>query len=223
MKAASLLAQIIKHLPAVPSACNAGHLGFIPGLGRYPGEGNGTPLQYSCLQNSMDVGAWSATVHGVAKSRTRLNDFTFTLECTFVLVHRIQGWQLFPLRTFKDILLSSGLHFSYWKGSQQLTFKVIFYIWLPFSLVFCIFTMMYLDCDFFLFTLFYLTLWIVVVHEFQKILSHDHEFYKYCLCPPFISFLLEFWQMYVRPCHSIPVLFNVCFKIFYVFLLYAAV
>ena len=113
MKAASLLAQIIKHLPAVPSACNAGHLGFIPGLGRYPGEGNGTPLQYSCLQNSMDVGAWSATVHGVAKSRTRLNDFTFTLECTFVLVHRIQGWQLFPLRTFKDILLSSGLHFSY--------------------------------------------------------------------------------------------------------------
>ena len=42
------------------------------------GEGNGTPLQYSCLENSMDGGAWKAAVHGVAKSRTRLSDFTFT-------------------------------------------------------------------------------------------------------------------------------------------------
>ena len=42
------------------------------------GEGNGTPLQYSCLENSMDGGAWWAAVHGVAKSRTRLSDFTFT-------------------------------------------------------------------------------------------------------------------------------------------------
>ena len=44
------------------------------------GEGNGTPLQYSCLENPMDVGAWWATVHGVAKSRTRLSDFTFTFH-----------------------------------------------------------------------------------------------------------------------------------------------
>ena len=43
------------------------------------GEGNGTPLQYSCLENPMDGGAWWAVVHGVAKSRTRLSDFTFTL------------------------------------------------------------------------------------------------------------------------------------------------
>ena len=50
--------------------CNAGDLGSIPGLGRSPGEGNGNPLQYSCLENSMDGGAWQATVHGVAKSRT---------------------------------------------------------------------------------------------------------------------------------------------------------
>ena len=42
------------------------------------GEGNGTPLQYSCLKNPMDGGAWEAAVHGVAKSRTRLSDFTFT-------------------------------------------------------------------------------------------------------------------------------------------------
>ena len=58
------------------SACNAGDPGSIPGLGRSPGEGNGNPLQYSCLENPMNGGAWWATVHGVAKSRTRLSDFT---------------------------------------------------------------------------------------------------------------------------------------------------
>ena len=59
------------------SAYNAGHPGSIPGSGRSPGEGNGNPLQYSCLENPMGGGAWQATVHGVAKSRTRLSDFTF--------------------------------------------------------------------------------------------------------------------------------------------------
>ena len=57
-------------LDSKESNCNAGDLGLIPGLGRSPGEGNGNPLQYSCLENSMDRGAWWATVHGVAKSRT---------------------------------------------------------------------------------------------------------------------------------------------------------
>ena len=52
------------------STYNAGDLGLIPGLGRSPGEGNGNPLQYSCLENSMDRGAWQATVNGVTKSRT---------------------------------------------------------------------------------------------------------------------------------------------------------
>ena len=52
------------------SYCNAGDLGLIPGLGRSPGEGNGNPLQLSCLENSMDRGAWWATVHGVSKSLT---------------------------------------------------------------------------------------------------------------------------------------------------------
>ena len=60
------------------SACNVGDLGSIPGSGRSPGEGNGNPLQYSCLENSMDGGAWWATVHGVAKSWTWVSDFTFT-------------------------------------------------------------------------------------------------------------------------------------------------
>ena len=59
------------------SACNAGDLGSIPGLGRSPGEGNGNPLQYSCLENPMDRGAWQGTVHGVAKSQTRLSNFTY--------------------------------------------------------------------------------------------------------------------------------------------------
>ena len=54
------------------SACNAGDLGSIPGSGRSPGEGNGYPLQYFCLENPMDRVAWQATVHGVTKSRTQL-------------------------------------------------------------------------------------------------------------------------------------------------------
>ena len=54
------------------SACNAGDLGSIPGLGRSPGKGNGYPLQYSGLENSMDY-----IVHGITKSRTRLSDFHF--------------------------------------------------------------------------------------------------------------------------------------------------
>jgi len=52
------------------STCNAGDLGSIPGSGRSPGEGNGSPLQYSCLENSMDRGPWWATVHGIEKSQT---------------------------------------------------------------------------------------------------------------------------------------------------------
>ena len=52
------------------SARNAGDSGLIPGLGRFPGEGNGYLLQNSCLKNSMDRGAWQTTVHGVAKSWT---------------------------------------------------------------------------------------------------------------------------------------------------------
>ena len=56
------------------SACSAGELGSIPGLGRSPGGGHGNPLQYSCLENPMDRGAWWATVHGVAKCQTQLSN-----------------------------------------------------------------------------------------------------------------------------------------------------
>ena len=53
---------------------NAGGMGLIPGWGRSPGEGNGHLLQYSCLGNPLDRGAWQATVHGVAKSQTQLSN-----------------------------------------------------------------------------------------------------------------------------------------------------
>ena len=56
------------------AACNAGDLGLIPASGRFPGKGNDYPLQCSCLENSMDKGAWWATVHEVAKSHTRLSE-----------------------------------------------------------------------------------------------------------------------------------------------------
>ena len=66
------------------SACNAGDLGSIPVLGRSPGEGKGYPLQYSCLENSMDRGAWQVTVHGVSKSQTRLSDFHIYIYLYFI-------------------------------------------------------------------------------------------------------------------------------------------
>ena len=71
----SLLAQLVKNPPAMQETRpSAGNLGSTPGLGRSPGEGNGNPLQCSCLENPVDRGAWRATVHGVAKSWTRLRD-----------------------------------------------------------------------------------------------------------------------------------------------------
>ena len=92
------------------SASNAGNLGSIPGLGRSPGEGNGNPLQYSCLENPMDGGAWWATVRSVAKSRTRLSDFTFTFhfqtQSISVLSTRFCKYLYPPWYSFVEILMS---------------------------------------------------------------------------------------------------------------------
>ena len=72
------LSMIIKVFPGdsdgEESTCNAGDLGSLPGLGRSPGGGHGNPLQYSCLENPMDRGAWWAIFHGVSKSWTQLNN-----------------------------------------------------------------------------------------------------------------------------------------------------
>ena len=77
---ASQVVLVVKNLLA--NAGDVKDVGLIPGLGRSPGEGNGNPLQYSCLENPMDGGAWWATVHGVAKSQTRLINFTLVgLPC----------------------------------------------------------------------------------------------------------------------------------------------
>ena len=75
------------------SACNIGDVDSIPGSGRSLGEWDGNPLQYSCLENSMDRGAWTATVHGLTKSWIQLSDF-----------HVIQ--------VFYSIVLVSGIHHS---------------------------------------------------------------------------------------------------------------
>ena len=75
--------SVVKNQPA-----NAGNVGLIPGSGRFPGRGNGNPLQYSCQDNPMDRGAWWATVHGVAKRQTCLSDRTHTHTRTHITESR---------------------------------------------------------------------------------------------------------------------------------------
>ena len=90
------------------SVCNAGDPGSIPGLGRSAGEGNGSPLQYSCLENPMDG------IHGVTKSRARLSDFTFTfhlhaLEKEMATDSSVLAWRI-PGVGKSGGLPSLGLH-----------------------------------------------------------------------------------------------------------------
>ena len=91
---------MVKNLPV-----NAGDMGSILGLGRAPGEGNGNLLQYSCLRNLMDRGAWQATVHGVAKSWTQLSDceciHRFTRKEKLTMVVRFDTWPNFSGRKFR--------------------------------------------------------------------------------------------------------------------------
>ena len=87
---------------------------FVGPWARYFGEGNGTPLQYSCLENPMDGGAWWAEVHGVTKSRTRLSDFTFTfhfhaLEKEMATHSSVLAWRI-PGTGESGGLPSVGLH-----------------------------------------------------------------------------------------------------------------
>ena len=81
------------------SACNAGELGSIPGLGRSPGEGNDTPLQYSCLGNPINRGAWQATVCRFAKSQTQLSNWAQAHTC---FVRKIIFLWLYIALVFQD-------------------------------------------------------------------------------------------------------------------------
>ena len=83
------------------SACNAGDLGLIPGLGRSSGEGTGNPLHYSCLENSMDKRTWWATIHGLTMSQMQLCDFPFLSFCVHCCVN-ICNW-LFLTRVFLSV------------------------------------------------------------------------------------------------------------------------
>ena len=85
------------------SAYNAGDPGSIPGSRRSLGEGNGNPLQHSCLENPMDRGAWLAAIHGVTKSRTRLSDFTI-----YLYVNKVGG-ESNMIKYILFILLPSNL------------------------------------------------------------------------------------------------------------------
>ena len=76
MARASKVAQVVKNSSA--NAGDSADSGSIPGYEKSPGERNGKPLQYSCLGNPLDRGAWRATVHGVAKSQAKLSNFTRT-------------------------------------------------------------------------------------------------------------------------------------------------
>ena len=91
------MAQMVK-----APACNAEEPGSIPGWGRSSGEGNGNPLQYFCLENSINGGAWWATVHGVAKSWTRLSNFSFITNYNKIQHDRIL-----------DIFMQTAIYYKY--------------------------------------------------------------------------------------------------------------
>ena len=126
----ALVAQTVKHLPIMrvdPSS--------IHGLGRSSGEGNGNPLQYSCLENPMDGGAWQTTVHRVLKSQTRLNDFTF-----FMLLDMFQCLPVYSVWELEWIcillLCENCINFNY----VELVFSAfqVYYI----LLLFCLFILL---------------------------------------------------------------------------------
>ena len=91
------------------SACNAGDPGSIPGPGRSPGEGNGKPLQYSCLENSLDRGTWQTTVHGVAKIQKRLGEFHFFICFKYTMQRFSIFYRLCPIESQYQIWLYSLL------------------------------------------------------------------------------------------------------------------
>ena len=86
---------------------NAGDLGSVPGSGRSPGEGNGDPLQYSCLENSVDRGTWRAIVHGITKSQTWLSDWYFHFSLMVRLILESQDRKRKKIDLVESWLLSN--------------------------------------------------------------------------------------------------------------------
>ena len=113
------------------STCNAGDTGLIPGSGRSPGEGHGNPLQYSCLENPMDRGAWQATVHRVAQSQIqlkRLNTHTQSPSIILYLRPKISIYRLFPFSNFVTMLPNKEQKIILWRlhyCSQKLQLSTV--------------------------------------------------------------------------------------------------
>ena len=119
---------MVKHLSTMQETW-VRSLGSIPGLGRSPGEGNGNPFQDYCLENPMDRGSWWATVHGVAKSRTRLSDFTSVhfrsnylvsavvnhvlTMCIYLIYLHLEKNKVFSWTVYFDYLIQSLIYHAY--------------------------------------------------------------------------------------------------------------
>ena len=104
------------------SACNMGDQGSIPGLGRSPGEGIDNPLQYSWLENTMDRGAWEATVLGFAKSRTLLSNFTslhFILITSIWMMSKTILDQRANSKLWKHVFRSGHIYFRKWVEEEE--------------------------------------------------------------------------------------------------------
>ena len=104
------------------SACNAGDPGSIPGSGGSPGEGNGNPLQYSCPENPTDGEAWWAIVHGVAKSRTRLSDFTSLQTIKIVELKKYLSYHTLRIscsRSYFHVSPDKTYQLKYWPQSTD--------------------------------------------------------------------------------------------------------
>ena len=97
------------HSDGKESACNAGHPGSIPGSGRFPGEGNGKPLQYSCLENSVDRGAWWGIVYGL--SRVRHNWLAHTYLFKLVFLYSLINTQIWKAGSYGLPILKSLKNF----------------------------------------------------------------------------------------------------------------
>ena len=117
----------------IESACNAGDPGSIPGLGRTPGEGHGNPLRCSCLENSMNRGAWWATVHGVTKSQDTTEQLTHRYQNSQITLwaywysHRIPVDHEYWITKHSIHFILKGSTFQHWQNSRQSRIMCLIY------------------------------------------------------------------------------------------------